>query len=392
MQRKLRAFYTLPPGYPANFVPDGVRCVVTGETSTWHHLDDNHRNHALANIVPLAPLLNSHLGGVKGGASGPSLWLDPRLHPDMLLLTAETHFRNWQVSHAFGCAHLAFFLGGPSYAAQSGSDRLAAMRSSLLYARHSYSKEIIEYIVAREFAPIVSDAARQLTDRDRELTLQEICALLGENGDAELASELSSRLMIYSGMPPLEQASLLRRKAQSLGLSQPHNLRVGGLLKDALEVAGNNLNQVANNANTLAFISFASSLKRTRSKSYDDLSLLFEGVRKHTQTRPGVVAMTASNAAGIAMNLAVLESIVKPKGRHRNRGSAIERAQILLPRSGAALWNLWPGCWRQLLREISDCGGHPGELASLVERHRRESLSRKTVNSLVRTARLLLDR
>lgn len=364
-----------------------VRCVVTDGDYTWHHLDGDHHNHALANIVPLSSRLNSELGGLERRNRKSPPWVDPQLHPDSLLNRADVTFRLWRVAEAFGCAHLAFFTGINPHSILDASRRLSAMRRALYYVRHKFNKEMIEYIVQNEFLPFLHRCASEIESAERELTLQEICALLGEEGESEFAAELSDLLAPDRRMTGEQKASLLRRKGQSLGLAGRNTRRVKKLLDESGEFAGEDLNQLASRVNTQAFLALSEPSKPQLREAFEKIFPLFAGLlKKHERER--LVAMTPSNAAAVALHEAIFESIFRPRGWESRRDRAVMLAGDLFKTAGTDLWLLRPGYWDTVLQSIREYGGEPGGLDCLIEQ-KREALSPTVVRQLRKAVKLL---
>lgn len=259
--------------YREGAINSPIKCVVTDGDPTWHHLDGNHSNHALANIIPLAARLNSELGGLKTRSRKSPLFLDPRLVPSDLLNRSDTNFRQWRVAAAFGCAHLAYFTGKAPYFALKDSDRISVLRRALYFVRHRFNREMIEYIIQKELVPLLHRGAVAMDTTERHLLLQEICALLGEEGESDFAAEVSDLLAPGHSIGTEQKASLLRRKAQTEGLAGRHR-NVKRLLDEAQEVSRDELNQLANRVNTEAFLALSDSSKPRLKEAFEKISPL----------------------------------------------------------------------------------------------------------------------
>jgi len=340
----------------------------------------------LANIIPLSARLNSELGGLKARNPKYPLFLDPKLVPSALLNKSETNFTQWQVAAAFGCARLAFFTGMAPYSKLKDSDRISVLRRSLYLVRHRFNKEMIEYIIQRELLPLLNRAIDALEQPERHLLIQEICALLGEEGESGFAAEVSDFLAPDRNMGTEQKASLLRRKAQTEGLAGRRG-NVRKLLDEAKALSGNDLNQLANRANTEAFLALSDpSVPRLR-QAFDQISSLFVGLRKK-QERGRIVAITVSNAAAVALHYAIFESIFRSRNWKAERDHALTLADNLFRQAGTDLWLLRPQYWEDVVRLIRGYGGEPGDLDRILARQ-RERLSPKVLVQLREAVTLL---
>jgi hypothetical protein len=370
----------------------GKRCVVTAEVGEWHHLDGHHDNHSLANIIPLEGALNKELGGSKNAEPKSPKWLSSALQPDSLLKQADVNFQRWRVADAYGCAHLAFFTGIEPGSSSPNSIRVTAIRRALHFARQRFNREIIEYIIEMELIPFL-DVCAHIEPTERELTKQEICALLGEQGESEYAAELSTSLRTATNMGDGPQASLLRRKAQSLGMTGKHKTEVRRLLAESSDRAGQDWNQRANRANSEAFIALSEGSKDMFAKAYKEVSTLYEMLQKDNKSERLVRGvrqspMTISNAAAIVLHRAIGVSIFRPADWKTKRDRDVAFALTLLEMAGTRLWLLRPGYWENVLHLIAKSSGDPGDLRRVIELQ-REPLSPSTVLHLRAAVNLL---
>jgi hypothetical protein len=90
----------------------GKVCVVTGryETVDWHHLDEVHKNHTFANIIPLQSLLNQSIERTRVDVDRPG---EPELQDNVLYERAYRLYKEGLVRRSYACYRLGSFLTGP---------------------------------------------------------------------------------------------------------------------------------------------------------------------------------------------------------------------------------------------------------------------------------------
>lgn len=393
IQRTLREFFVQSEFSRNPFRGAGGTspCVITGDkSSTWHHLDDNHDNHGLSNIIPLASNLNCHLGGLKTAQHRDILWIYPNLLPAALANRADLNFRNWEVSSAYGCARLAYFMGGPSYAALPPIERLSILRGSLFYARHRFNQEIVQNIVLEEFVPAIYREAATLGYTTKNLILQEICALLGEDGQSMLAANLSETLKTNPEMTALQKAGFLRRVAKSRRIAGESARQVKPLFEESTDLSGRDFNEHVGRIIIEGQLACVESdyLSEDIKIAYEATKMIYTGLVKRAGQGP--TAMSVANAATVTVNHVLLMCLVRPSQWRERVSAGLEEADYLLQLSGAGLSPLRSRYWEDVLKRIDITHTGIPHPTLLVDKFQRRPLNSQTILALVRAAEILL--
>lgn len=193
--------------YFASDCSTGLRCVVSGEEATIHHLDGDATNHSKGNIVPLSGKRNAHLGTAYRYPKYGELYAD--LDPFNLLRQATIHCSNWKLASAYGCARLAAFIGGICDTLSS-PQILDAARFALWIVRQKLDYDLIGDILNRDYLPRLAKIGFQC----RNQTIYELASLLAESGEPALSSAALQNIKgnAFRVLGPVRQASVVRRR------------------------------------------------------------------------------------------------------------------------------------------------------------------------------------
>jgi len=222
------------------------KCVVTDfSPATWHHLDDDPQNHVLGNLVPLEGCLNDSLGkaALESRKGGRPL-LDARLTPEALATRAMSHYLEWRIAPAYGCARLAVFVAR-EYCRRTASEVLEFASNAFWYARHRLNYDLLEDIVTRDILPVVS-ARSVLRPSAITAALHELCTLLHECGDHNYAHEAYETLDVLatslrrSTEDPFRYAGIVRRQATMLLADSGLTSEVLTLIEESQSAAASN--------------------------------------------------------------------------------------------------------------------------------------------------------
>jgi hypothetical protein len=241
---------TASEGYFIGPEDSALRCVVTGDTDDvgWHHLDSDPFNLALVNLVPLCGRLRSHLNAFRRSLTKTTL---PEVAPDRLSnQLAPRYFATGKTARAYGCAALAFFLGGPPYGQEETDVRLLRLCDVVHYARHRFFEPLMYQLIRQVLLPFIVRIDQIDPFPALRLTIT-LIALLEEAGyyeDAQTALTVATSLsgsneLSFAGQAILEPFKLQRRKAQLLAERAPEDNRFEKLVRNAEERAGGDREQ-----------------------------------------------------------------------------------------------------------------------------------------------------
>jgi len=223
-------------------------CVVTSRSDyTWHHLNHDHNDHRLSNVVPLIQRLNKNLFDAMNDPGH----LKPLLECDALRDEARSAFwQHGQAARAFGCIRIAYYVA--LYKEMPFSDRMDWARQALYYARHKPNYSILEELLAETILMPLGHHEDAISPEVVRSLLQEFEALLTLGGDTKGAASLSE----YSrnAAAPKDEiayAGALRRTAHSLGTNIGPSKEVLDLLKESASIAPKDVNQSLNVASSM---------------------------------------------------------------------------------------------------------------------------------------------
>ncbi len=154
-------------------------------------------------------------------------------------------FANWENARAYGCAHLAFYLGEPPFGETPDGTRLLTLRDALYYARHCFSHDLLGYVLRHSLLPLLSsmDSIDPLVAYRLSLELAGLASESGFLDQSEqwlsfAAGSLERPFATYfderAALHPFAQ---LRRKALLLATRNPTDKQFADLIEQAEEHA-----------------------------------------------------------------------------------------------------------------------------------------------------------
>jgi len=373
-----------------------VRCVVLGESDPdWHHLDDNHANNDIGNIIPLAPRLNQYLGGIKPRTSVKVQALfDEHLQTSYLINVADTLIAEWRFGRAIGCLRLALYLARPPYKVTDDDLRLEIACSPIRHLRHHVNpgilhttlRDVQSILATRRFA-----AAKILAGLEYDLV-----ALLNEHGEYERAGACADvmRKSLSKDLEqtvPLEKLGSMKRRVYQVALLDTTRFSVPDLLAELAELEESRWSEAAyplkvsvSNTNVLAALQEGEQGKLRA--AYDDITSFcadFEPLLEKGR-KP---AVGPSDLAEIFLYRAVLAMLVQPSRHLEIARTCCDRARGLFGECHALLTNQYREFWDDVLRhralapsaERSLDPEHPvTQLAQLITKQKRPGLRAET--------------
>jgi hypothetical protein len=376
----------------------GLRCVVTGSTADWHHLDGDPYNNAIGNLIPLCELLRSHIDGLRQGKTTTNL---PELEPRYLAEDlARRHIADWQMAKAYGCAHLAFHMGEPPFANESDDVRIMRLSDAISHVRHRFNESIVAYLIRHSLLPLVCRIDSIDPRAMWNLALQ-LSGLSDESGYFDTATGALAlaeslvgsfdNLIYHPGS--LNRFSLLQRQAQLLMERKPADEAFVDLTKRAEE-------QIYNTANlplTLQVLTTARSFRqgtiRASRQTYEALlpitarftDAMFNGRRF---ARPGRV--DSSNLVQLFIFSGLAACRVRPQGWEDYAKEMITKGKRLCQESG---FRFPPEFWKIVSEETFEANPKAQRVSQLPGRYvmpkLRES-ARTDIETVIRRLQKML--
>jgi hypothetical protein len=304
-----------------------IPCVITDQpSSVWHHLNRNHQDNSIANLIRLTANLNE----VIGRASPNSEIAD--IVTDCLLTRANQHFRDWRGTDAYACAHLAFWMA--EWLAPSESVRqVKCICSALRYARHTYHPEILASLIKRLHSKLTQAKLgwNPLIEILTELT--SVYAWVGAAEKDKDAAEILADILVRTKYEDYETPSYQvvgskkRRIAQTVSICSPNNRDAVKFLAEANEMA-EALNDRTDIKNTKATLAIAHYDRKAIKESYEWLyQRAHNSQHILSPVAPKPIEMTLNNA--IAEMWYLLLSAVN-LGKEKVADEAYEKLRILV--------------------------------------------------------------
>jgi hypothetical protein len=329
----------------------GKRCVVTkSDQCEYHHLDDNDSNTTFVNLVPLASTLNCPTlrDACKRKRKSLPVTLCAELEPDNLLQRGNLHFAEWNISLAYGCARLAFYIG-MNYLDMDAESRLPFSCAAMYFARHSANHALIKDILERDFFPIIN--SQQLSEKMRYIIIQELAGIYSEHGHHKESLSLYQMIpkvliSVSSEINAKKYSAVLRRKATSIIADHGATAIAKALLSDARDACPFSKNLEVSIANTLAW----SCLSENDYKgAIDILKPLHDQYNTAIFSPSDIIkpiSITAWNAAEVFHSYSIAASHLG-KNYKRSAEKALHHASLIYTKTGAFPFVLRPRFWDQ---------------------------------------------
>ncbi len=341
-------------------------CVVTSRPDIeFHHLDDNKTRSTFANLIPLLGYYNSPVlrDAAKNARKGTHVILPAGLDPETLLRTARIKFASWDISAAYGCSRLAYFIA-KNYKGYELNDIITMSCAALYYARNSFNYKLIWDVLTRDLEPAIDGAA--LGSVRRAEIAQELAGILSEHGKYALASQLLGLVpkLLGSNTSAIggeRHAAFLRRSANIVISEHGMTDEAEGLLEDALSVNLASQNMQSGIVNSRGWSLLA---ERKYAAALDVVSPLYYAHSKHIfktgrdPKTPTATDASAWNAAELFHNYGI--SAMRVGGKYERKGLiALKNAAIIYARSHLRPFAVRENFWaneRGLHRELALSG------------------------------------
>ena len=356
-----------------------TRCVVTGDRDhDWHHLDDNHGNDDVGNIIPLAPRLNQYLGGLKNTPkSKPSELFHEQMRLPILALKAELHLSNWRLASAIGCLRLAYYLSRSPYQDVDTNSQLKAAIEPIRYLRHR-----VEYGILNTTLRDVLSELKSVGHAPESVIFPlqyDLIALLNEHGEHLRASVCAQQLHVSfaatldDSLPPDKVGSILRRILQVAQMDSDHFpfAELQGVLDERAE---DSLRLRTSIANTNVLDALTSQDKTALAHAYeliDELCHSFSETMRRGR-KPGV---GLSDLAEAFMYRAILAQLLRPRNYRSIVEESCETSRNIFRDCHALVTYQYPMFWIDVFKLLKIDPNSDHLIARLYQDHDRTAMS-----------------